>query len=387
VKFCPTGALGPKTGNLQITSDDPANPTVNVALSGNAPAPVITVQGCPVNFGTLGFPGSATAQIQVCNTGGCTLKLTGVSFTAGSSPAFSILEPSPTPAAPFNIPAGACIPFTVLFNPSGAGTFTGSIHFDSNAPLLPLDCPVTGTAVVGTSGQLSGNGVCFDPTVIDPHGLCESSENPAVTNTGTSPVRIVSIFIDGPNASEFHFHGAPPTPFDLQPGHVLGDGNFVVDFQPEFLGPRQATLHVVVGDPFNPLGPPIGELALPLDGEGVRPGVRLLVEFSNGGVIVPPIPAPVVKEIDLQRQSGGSFGTISVQKKVHPTVVGPNGACPGYVFHVERGTLGSQQLNPVYLRPGNYRWKVTMHIGSKDVTRFIAFNIGNCTFRNLEVHF
>src|SRR5262249_41836524 len=102
VKFCPTGAFGPKAGNLQITSDDPANPVVNVALTGNAPAPVITVQGCPVNFGTLAFPANATAQIQVCNTGGCTLKLTGVSLhaaTAADLAAFSILEPSPSPAA------------------------------------------------------------------------------------------------------------------------------------------------------------------------------------------------------------------------------------------------------------------------------------------------
>ena len=84
VRFCPTGAFGPKAGNLQITSDDPLNPTVNVALTGNAPAPVITVQGCPVDFGTLAFPANATAQIQVCNTGACTLKLTGVFFTVGS---------------------------------------------------------------------------------------------------------------------------------------------------------------------------------------------------------------------------------------------------------------------------------------------------------------
>src|SRR5207249_716301 len=253
--------------------DDPLNPTVNVALTGNAPAPVISVQGCPVDFGTLAFPANAVAQIQICNTGACTLKVTGVAFTLGSSPAFSILEPSPTPLSPLNIPAGACIPFHVLFHPLAAGTFNGTIHIDSNAPLAALDCAVTGTAAIGGVGQLSGNGICFDPTVISPHGLCESSENPAVTNTGSTPVLISAIFIDGPNAAEFHFHGAPPLPFELQPGHVIGDGNFVVDFQPEFLGPRMATLHVVVGNPFNPLGPPLGEFLVPLDGEGVRPEI------------------------------------------------------------------------------------------------------------------
>ena len=76
-----------------------------------------------------------------------------------------------------------------------------------------------------------------------------------------------------------------------------------------------------------------------------------------------------------------------MQKKVHPTVVDPNDPCPGFVYHAERGTIRSQQQFPAYLRPGRYRWKVIMHIGNKDVTKYIAFQIGNCTFRELEVAF
>jgi len=352
---------------------------VDIPLTGNAPAPVITVQGCPVDFGTLAFPADATRFISVCNTGGCTLKLTGVAFTVGSSPAFSILEPSPTPGAPLNIAQGDCILFHVLFHPTAAGTFNGSIHFDSNAPLALLDCPVTGTAVAGGVADVDATPLCFDPTVVQRHGTCESTEQPTITNVGSSPVLITSVFINGPNADAFHLHGNPDGPVLLQPGHVLGDGDLVVDFQPNILGPNQATLHVVIG------GPTPGEVQVLLAGEGVRPGSRLLVLFSAGGTINPPIPFPLVKEIDLQRQQGnGGFTTISVQKKVIPKTIPANGPCPEKVFHVERGTLTSQLQFPDNLRPGVYRWKVIVHIGGKDQVRYRSFQIGNCDFRELQ---
>ena len=77
---------------------------------------------------------------------------------------------------------------------------------------------------------------------------------------------------------------------------------------------------------------------------------------------------------------------------LYPVITAPGWWLPtaadGYAAVKYIGVFAvSLTIFPAYLRPGRYRWKVTMHIGNKNVTKYIAFQIGNCTFRELEVHF
>ena len=63
-------------------------------------------------------------------------------------------------------------------------------------------------------------------------------------------MRINSVTLGGANPGDYALLGLPSTPIFLNPGDVLGDGGFVIRFQPTVVSrARTATLMIVVGDP------------------------------------------------------------------------------------------------------------------------------------------
>jgi hypothetical protein len=137
VDFTPT-LLGPAGGTLTITSDDPDEPTVAVALSGVGVAPDIAA---PPNleFGDREVGVPVTAQVGILNLGDATLDVTDIS---SDDPAF---VPQQTSAA---VPPGGDFVFDVIFTPGVTAPFSGALTITSNDPDEPtVAVPLSGAGV------------------------------------------------------------------------------------------------------------------------------------------------------------------------------------------------------------------------------------------------
>jgi hypothetical protein len=81
VRFTPTAPTGPKSGTLRFTSDDPDTPELDVALSGTAVLPVVTLA---VPDAAAGETGPNTGAFKVSRTGPTTASLV-VDYTVGGT--------------------------------------------------------------------------------------------------------------------------------------------------------------------------------------------------------------------------------------------------------------------------------------------------------------
>lgn len=162
VRFSPT-STGLQSGNLTISSNDPASPQFTVGVSGTGTAlaaPSITTSPSTLAFGsvTVGKPQSLTLTIN--NVGTAALSVSSISvnnnlFTPGVKPA--------------SVAAGASFNLTVQFAPTAAGSQTGTLTVTSNDPAHPsVTVPLTGTGVAAsapTTVTLSVDGGSFNNTV------------------------------------------------------------------------------------------------------------------------------------------------------------------------------------------------------------------------------
>ena len=79
--FLPTAA-GSVSGSLAITSNDPANPTLNIALTGsgtNTQVGQLTANPTSLSFGNINTGSNASKQIVLTNTGNAAVKISQIS--------------------------------------------------------------------------------------------------------------------------------------------------------------------------------------------------------------------------------------------------------------------------------------------------------------------
>ncbi|HEX9820286.1 MAG TPA: Calx-beta domain-containing protein [Methylomirabilota bacterium] len=82
VRFTPTAPTGAKSGTLQVTSDDPDTPTLDVALTGTAVLPIVTIA---VTDAAAGETGPNTGAFKVSRTGPVTDPLVVDYTTSGTA--------------------------------------------------------------------------------------------------------------------------------------------------------------------------------------------------------------------------------------------------------------------------------------------------------------
>lgn len=142
VTFTPTveGAL---TGDLTVTTNDPANPTLTVALSGTgvAAAPIAGMTPTSLTFADQVVNTVSAAQdVVLSNTGTAPLSITSGPTVTGE---FGVVNNCPPTLA-----QGLSCTLSVTFAPTVAGVQTGNLTIGTNDPLSP-------TLTV----TLSGNGL------------------------------------------------------------------------------------------------------------------------------------------------------------------------------------------------------------------------------------
>ena len=151
VRFSPTAA-GAQPGNLTITSNDPANPTVSITLTGNGVAatvqqPAIETTPAELAFATVTVGQPKDLMLTVRNTGTAPLNVTGIT---SSNPLFTITGASTATVGP----AGQQN-FTVRFSPTAAGDQTATLTIASNDPVRP-----------SVTVRASGQGVAAGPQTL-----------------------------------------------------------------------------------------------------------------------------------------------------------------------------------------------------------------------------
>jgi hypothetical protein len=260
VTFDPTSPEGSKVADITIASDDPQKGFYSFQVAGFAsPVPVpniylkrgsnpILKDGLGYDFGPVEIGQSSTpVAFDVENVGEADLVLTAI--TSGSS-RFSI---SDSPPLPVDIGPGGSETFTVIYNSTDIGQFSGTLSVYSNDPDdNPFTFSVMGEAAlpdlqVLRSGTPIGDG---SPNAHDFGTVLVGDASPPVTftiaNEGDAPLHLGGMSFVSGDLSDFS-HDDTGISSPVLPG---GSTVFTLTFAPTATGSRSATFSIQSDDPY-----------------------------------------------------------------------------------------------------------------------------------------
>jgi len=200
VTFHPT-TVGLKTASITIASNDPANPTLTVGLTGTGFArPNASVTAGPYNFGNIRTIVLATHNFTLSNAAGAgplsniVITVSGTSFTRNS-----FLVPNNCGTT---LNSGASCTIQVLFSTMTRGLYTGTVtitgtDFAGN-PVTVVNAPVqlSGTAyqIVATPSSITN----FNYTT-----TANRTKTVTVQNWGTATITLNPVTFTGANPGNF----------------------------------------------------------------------------------------------------------------------------------------------------------------------------------------
>ena len=278
--LCLAGMLG-AAGCIGGTGKSTGSPSA----SGS---PTIAVSPSPISFSTVVAGNTTTQVLHIMNNGTADLIITKVTEKGLE---FSVSKLS----LPLTVHAGGTATFTANFEPTAAGSDSGSLSIMSNADASPLVVPWSGKALAATI-QLTVKPLSLpfgNITVLKP-----SSDQVMLTNSGTEDVAISSVSISGTGFGETG--GASVT---LTPGQSLPVN---VTFDPKNTGTFTGTLTITSNAPGSPQ-------KVPLSGAGVlaAPGshsVTLKWDASSSS------PIPVVGYFVYRgTETGGPYSRLNAK--------------------------------------------------------------------------
>jgi hypothetical protein len=247
-----------KTGNttLPVTNHFTAgsrDPEINVQQAGTDYLTASTY-----NFGTVVTTSSSAVTFTIQNLGSQTLTLTSATFSG--SPNYTY-----TTAYTNSVSGLSSVTFVVTFNPSGVGTFTGSISIPNNdtsgsenpyvinftgvgqlpTPSINIKGNTGGTNNI-TNGSVTTSGL--NNTAFGSVNLGSSvAKDFQIQNLGTSTLTLTGtplVTIGGTNPGDFVVTTVPTT------SSIAASGNttFIITFTPSFVGSRSATVSIANND-------------------------------------------------------------------------------------------------------------------------------------------
>lgn len=216
VAFKPTAAET-VSGNITVTNTQGTNAVV--AVSGTGLQAGISLTPSSANFGSVAVGSTNSQTIQIGNTGNSVLTITQGSVTGSGFSATGL-------TLPLSINPGQTSTFNAQYQPSAAGSASGSITIVSNAATSPSVLALTGTGATATQFlSLSTNTVSFGNVATG----ASSALPVTVVNTGNSNVQISKIAASG---AGYSLSGAS-APVTLTPSQQM---TFSVIFSPAVAG-------------------------------------------------------------------------------------------------------------------------------------------------------
>ena len=295
----PSSTAGTFLGSITISSNDPNSATSTLSVSvivQPPPAPAITVQQTPVNFGTIEAGQTGEQTITIENTGTAPLEITNIKGEG----AVSGLKFDTTM---FTVEPGDSRTVTVTFPSSTEGTFSGNITISSNDPNS-----ATSTLSVSVIVQpLPVPVLVVQETAVN-FGTVEVAQTVqqmiTITNTGTAPLEITGI---ESNVSGLTFDTMM---FTLEAG---GSQTVTVTFPSSTEGTFSGNITISSNDP------------------------ERATQTLSVSVIVQPLPVPAI----AVRESAIDFGTVEVAQPIQQTFTIVNtGTAPLEVTGIESDVSG-----------------------------------------------
>jgi len=261
VFFTPTAATTFE-GMLSIESDDPDEPVVHVALTGNGVGiggPQISVSPTALDFGDVSLEDHASLELIVSNSGPVPLI---VSDVWSPHPYFSPAVPSLTVAP------GTSEPLEVVFTPSVEGPIAGTLVLTSNDIAQPVvTVPMEGVGIAPDI-SLPVSSLSFGTVWLGSEGMLPLP----IDNLGVGSLIVSSITSDAVEITV--------SPASLTVPGTAGDV-VQVTFAPSSNGPVAATLSIASNDPDEPI------VEVAVDGIGTLPP-EIDVSPSSISLTLPP---------------------------------------------------------------------------------------------------
>jgi hypothetical protein len=371
----PLGPLGsPQTGTrmarIDVSSNDPANPTLSQNVSAFVPAPKLNATiAANGNYGNVCAGNQLDLNLTLLNQGECNLNVMSL-VAAGNYTA-------PTVSTPLVLSHDATVNLPIRFTPTGVCSNTipqpGNLTINSNDASAPFVQPLSGIEgcpkIVLSPANLTGV-FAFPPTVTDTTGNlgCYTDRQITIANSGICPLTITNLSA-GP--SDTFSIVTPAAPLTIGPG--ASPVPITVRFKPTTLtgqiptapDQRTGTFSITSNDPSNPL--PSAQLC----GEPVtRSGIRVLVTDSTISPINP------LKSLTLS-SSGLSPQFSQKLTDVVPASTSLCGNPPNsIVYHLDNETLppaGTTGNNP------KASYTLTAQNSSKPIS--MSFTLGQCDFK------
>jgi hypothetical protein len=385
VRFQPTEftTASPRTASVDVTNRTAfsldATSVDSTPVSGTVPPPDINVPANTgadpeVEFGNVCAGAVAEKEIPVCNTGLCTLNVTGASL--GACDDFTIVQ-NPFPS---EVSHDFCMSVVVRYTPTEEGSHSCTLTITSDDPdENPIEITLHGTTpatIIDIPGDLH-----FSPEVVQTIDACSTLKPYPISNNGICPLTITDVSIDpaGENSGDYGLDGLPSFPIILQTGHIAGEGDLDVVFAPQEPLDRDKLGILSVTYVSDSVTGATTTVDSNLCGEAVLTGARVLVTYGGS-------PVDVVERIQIQRITANrnrrpQLDTVSVLQNVPLQEYLPSGdpeysACRGFRYHSEYGTVA----NPLQLLPGVYQVNATIRVNGRRYTKSVGFSVNACDF-------
>jgi hypothetical protein len=221
----------------------------------------------------VGTTSTAQQGITIDNQCATTLQITSITV----QPSEFLLSMGYT----WNIPAKQEIQYGLRFRPDAAQTFNGTITLGL-ASGDPIVLNITGTGITtGAVASLTSSALTF--TGVQPGKT--ATQKVTLTNTGTTPMTVESVYTEPPFVANGYTGGGAGTV--LQPGGTLP---LTVGFSPLAAGSYNGTV-VITSDVLNPVGVTLTATAVAPTALGLQV-LLLFLRPRKGRSIRPRLPQP-----------------------------------------------------------------------------------------------
>jgi len=264
VRFNPTASLT-RADTLQIVSN---GGTLTVNLTGQGLVPVLQTASL-MDFGGVPWEDALNPTNYfkdlvhtVTNTGGAVLQITGIVPTGD----YSLLDPS---ALPITLTPGTSYDVKVRFNPSAAGTSTGTLSITSNGGSATVNLTGVGlVAVLQTASLMDFGGVPWED-LLNPTNYFKDLVH-TVNNEGGAVLQITGLTFG--TGTDYSLLAPTLLPINIQPGTSY---DLKVRFNPTASLTRADTLQIASNG---------GTVTINLTGQGLVPVLQTNASMDFGGV-------------------------------------------------------------------------------------------------------
>jgi photosystem II stability/assembly factor-like uncharacterized protein len=230
ISFAPmeVGTIVSQLNLFDSASDSPQS----VTETGSGTGALVDLSPNPLKFSSQEVGTTSSAQTAtITNTGNANLAVTNITVGAGS-----FGESDNCPRAPSTVPAGGTCTVSVTFAPTAWGDAYGYIEIDDNTLSGTQYLYLQGYASSGTPSVAPGslNFVAVLGTISDPQTV-------TLTDTGSSPLYITSIWTGRPGSFTAANQNCPLSPSSLATGASC---TISVTFTPSYSGTLSDTLNI-----------------------------------------------------------------------------------------------------------------------------------------------